>query len=122
MTQSASSLGKPRIDRRLDERENCLRGLSRWLESSRKRLGLGALALADRDGCLVAGAGSSQKCEELAAIAPLLADNHNGTGATVTPLAAGTAWLCAPAHECDSDAWTNVQQGCLRILGLRDAA
>jgi len=114
---------KPRIDRRLDERQDCLLGLSRWLESARKQLGVGAIALASRDGCLVAGAGSAQKCEELAALAPLVPENRNGHGTpTIIPLVEGEAWLCAQELTDNPALWGNVRSGCLRILGLSLAA
>jgi hypothetical protein len=122
MNPSATPPRIPRIDRRLDEREDCLVGLTRWLESSRKRLGIGALVLADRDGCLVAGAGSSQLCEELAAHAPLPAQNHNAGSVMISSLGEGTAWLCAPERARDVDTWHQVRRGCQRILGLKDAA
>jgi hypothetical protein len=122
MTHQAARVEKPRIDRRLDERQDCLTGLNRWLESSRKRLGLRAIALAAQNGCLVAGAGSLQQCEELAAIAPLLTNNGNTKGPLLSSLANGVAFLCAPTRECSNDDWTDVQHGCLRILGLNCAA
>lgn len=115
MKPTAASGPVMRIDRRLDERGDCLIGLARWLESSRKSLGLCALALADPTGCLVAGAGASQTCEELAAQAPLAANTHRSS------LANGSAWLCAPG-QCDEAAWTMIRLGCMRILGLKEAA
>jgi hypothetical protein len=111
-----------RIDRRLDQRSDCLVGLRRWLEASRRDLGLGAIALADAEGCLVAGAGPAQGCEELAALAPL--GNSNGTrrDPRCVPLAAGVGWLCAPDIPADQQAWRRVHEGCMRILGLAKAA
>ena len=104
-----------RIDRRLDERRDCLTGLTRWLECSRQHLGVSALAVADASGCLVAGAGIARLCEELAAQAPLTAS------AAACSLANGAAWLSAPS-PCDDAAWQTTRQGCLRILGLHEAA
>jgi hypothetical protein len=115
MKPTAGSGPVVRIDRRLDERGDCLIGLARWLESSRRSLGVSALAVADPSGCLVAGAGAAQTCEELAAQAPLAADTRRCS------LADGSAWLCAP-DNCDDSAWNLTRQGCLRILGLREAA
>jgi hypothetical protein len=106
-----------RIDRRLDERRDCLKGLTRWLESARRMLELDALALADPSGCLVVGAGSAHRCEELAAFAPLSNGAADAVGLKVSPLAAGAAWLCAPGQGVRADAWQNVAAGCLRILG-----
>jgi hypothetical protein len=122
MNQNAASIPITRIDRRIDERGDCLKGLLRWLESSRKRLGLYALVLADRDGCLVAGAGSSQLCEELAARAPLPAQNQNDRNDLVSEIGEGSAWLCAPKNACDEQQWASVREGCVRILGLYNAA
>jgi hypothetical protein len=106
-----------RIDRRLDERRDCLRGLTRWLESARRMLELDALALADPTGCLVVGAGSAQRCEELAAFAPFSSGAEKESGPAITALAAGAAWLCAPGQSVRADDWQNVAAGCLRILG-----
>lgn len=47
--------------------------LERLLDAERRRQRLRAVALADATGCLVAGAGAFAECEELAALAPLLA-------------------------------------------------
>jgi hypothetical protein len=109
-----------RIDRRLDERQDCLTGLRRWLESARRMLDLDALALADPSGCLVVGAGSAKRCEEMAAIAPL-PDCHAEAGTLkISALSSGAAWLCAPKHELPTDDWNAVTGGCLRILGWSD--
>jgi hypothetical protein len=109
-----------RIERRLDERHDCLRGLSRWLESARRTFELDALALADSSGCLVVGAGAAHRCEELAAFAPLSTTASEETGLSVSALAAGAAWLCAPGHGVRADDWHSVAAGCLRILGWSD--
>jgi hypothetical protein len=45
--------------------------LSSLLEVARRRLGVSALALADDQGLLIAGAGRHASCESLAALAPL---------------------------------------------------
>ncbi|HMA97154.1 MAG TPA: hypothetical protein VKP30_30930, partial [Polyangiaceae bacterium] len=108
----------PRIDRRLDERRDCLTGLARWLESARRLLKVDALALADPSGCLVAGAGSIRRCEEMAALAPLdqTASSQGRTGMMVASRL-GEAWLCAPVSEPPVEYWQAVRAGCLRILG-----
>jgi hypothetical protein len=48
------------------------------LESTRKRGGLDAVALSDRNGLLVAWSGEDELCAELGAVAPMLA--HCPTG------------------------------------------
>jgi hypothetical protein len=63
-------------DRRQDRSENALEALTRLVEASRRRTGASAVAVADRMGLLLAGAGAHRLCEELAALAPLRgADN-----------------------------------------------
>jgi hypothetical protein len=118
MTAAISTI---HIDRRLDERSNCLTGLARWLESARRALGLDALALADASGCLVAGAGSVQRCEEMAALAPLSCVALDARDEPLCATAVGPGWLCAPAGELPAEGWQAVRLGCLRILGWRDA-
>src|SRR5512147_665182 len=110
-----------RIDRRLDDRQDSLRGLARWLESARRSLGFDALAIADPTGCLVVGAGSAHQCEELAAAAPLSVDLAGIRGPTMSSLASGAMWLCAPS-PVSSDTWQTVARGCLRILGWTEAS
>lgn len=61
-----------RQERRLARSSDPLVALTRLLDAARREGPLCALAVADETGCLVAGAGRSQDCEELAALAPLL--------------------------------------------------
>jgi hypothetical protein len=49
--------------------------LCRLLDATRRDSGLSAVAVADSSGCLVAGSGASQLCEELAAISTLPAND-----------------------------------------------
>jgi hypothetical protein len=49
--------------------------LCRLLEATRRDAGLAAVAVADASGCLVAGSGAAQLCEELAAISTLPAND-----------------------------------------------
>jgi hypothetical protein len=63
------------VDRRRNRTESTLEALTRLVEASRRRAGAQAVAVADRAGLLLAGAGAHQLCEELAAWAPLGADN-----------------------------------------------
>jgi hypothetical protein len=61
---------RERRGRRSDEHCTALRY---QLESTRERGHLSALALTDCDGLLLAWAGENQVCEELGAVAPLIA-------------------------------------------------
>jgi len=111
-----------RLDRRLDQRSDSLAGLARWLESARRTFELDALALADPAGCLVAGAGSAQRCEEMAALAPLNQDGAGDNGVKITGLSKGQAWLCAPAQQTPHGDWQAVARGCMRILGWHETS
>jgi len=68
-------------DRRLHRTEDTLQALNRLVEASRRRSGADAVAVADRTGLLLAGAGAHRLCEELAAFAPLMA--HGADNDTV---------------------------------------
>lgn len=117
-----AALSTARIDRRLDQRNNCLTGLARWLESARRTLQLDALALADASGCLVAGAGSMQRCEEMAALAPLGLGSAKARLEALWATSIGPGWLCAPGGEIPMESWQTVCRGCLRILGWPNEA
>ena len=67
------------VDRRKARSEDSLVALGRLLDGSRRAGGLEAVAIADETGCLVAGAGAFRTCEELAALAPLMAPCSLGT-------------------------------------------
>ena len=67
--------------RRQRSTEHCT-ALRYQLESTRKRGRMAALALTDSRGILVAWAGESELCEELGAVAPLLA---RGAPHQITP-------------------------------------
>lgn len=60
------------VERRRDRSSDTLTALARLLDAARADAALDALAVADASGCLVAGAGRWEVCEELAAVAPLL--------------------------------------------------
>src|SRR5687767_12411623 len=60
-----------RPERRGRNREHTLPALGALLDAVRRDAEFEAVALADPAGILVAGAGSSRSCEEMAAIAPL---------------------------------------------------
>lgn len=61
------------VERRLNRSSDPLVALSRLLEATRRRSGASALALADETGICIAGAGDAAICEDLAALAPLVA-------------------------------------------------
>jgi hypothetical protein len=69
------------VDRRRNRTESTLEALTRLVEASRRRAGAQAVAVADRAGLLLAGAGAHQLCEELAAWAPLV--GHDADNDTV---------------------------------------
>ncbi|MEY4575714.1 MAG: hypothetical protein RL701_417 [Pseudomonadota bacterium] len=61
------------LDRRARRSEEHSTALRYQLERTKQRGQLDALALTDRNGLLVAWAGESEVCEELGAVAPLIA-------------------------------------------------
>jgi hypothetical protein len=62
-------------DRRRSRSLDTFVSLCRLLDATRRSRGLTALAVADRAGCLVAGSGAAQVCEELAAVSTLPAND-----------------------------------------------
>lgn len=58
-------------ERRRDRTTEALSALVRLLEAARKRSGIEALAVTEKGGVLLAGAGPARLCDELAALAPL---------------------------------------------------
>lgn len=123
---------RPTDDRRKDRCETTLGALTRLLEAARRRSELDALALCDQAGCLVAGAGAAQLCDELAAYAPLLAGQDDPANDTLpTSLQAherrfrvqrlsidGVEVLLCESGSRASD-MSAVAEGCRRILGAR---
>ncbi len=61
------------FERRRRRSEQCCTALRFQLEDTAKKAGLDALCLSDGDGLLMAWAGEDDLCEELGAVAPLLA-------------------------------------------------
>jgi len=104
-----------RIAPRIDEFVN----LTYWLEICRRSEGLQALALSDDRGSLIAGAGVSRICDELAALAPSAqvlvpaAESANSLA-----IGRGRAYLCAPAGLLKQKTLAEFGIGCSRILGL----
>lgn len=107
------------VERRIVSRDNALSGLGRWLESCRLSAGLDALALSDASGCLIAGAGVSRICEELAALAPHpLVAAPLACAANSQSIARGQAYLVAPIGRVNQGTLTRFADGCARILAL----
>lgn len=70
-------------ERRRVRSENPLRAMRLLLESARQAGGLQTLVVADETGCLVAGAGAFDDCEQLAAMAPLISAQQTAANDTV---------------------------------------
>jgi hypothetical protein len=120
-------------DRRRDRTESTLQALTRLLEAARRRASLDAVAVSDASGLLLAGAGASQLCEELAAWAPLVAQRADND---ILPSALDwfesrtrlqrlsidglevVVTLCG-VDACESTELEAVAAGCSRILGQR---
>jgi hypothetical protein len=66
---------RPETDRRHGRSNDTFVSLCRLLDAARRDSGLSAVAVADTSGCLVAGSGAAQLCEELAAISTLPAND-----------------------------------------------
>jgi hypothetical protein len=62
-------------ERRHGRSNDTLVSLCRLLDATRRDSGLRAVAVADASGCLVAGSGAAQLCEELAAISTVPAND-----------------------------------------------
>ncbi len=62
-----------RPERRVSRSSDPLTALSRLLDRARRETRIEAVAVADPSGLLVAGAGAAEACDELAAVAPLIA-------------------------------------------------
>ena len=120
---------KTSLERRQRRSSNCAEALVLLLESTRERAQLSSVALSDRTGILVAGAGPARDCDELAAWAPLLLDAN--LGANDAPSSASSAlcgvkvrgleaYLCAASAGGNPlSALTEAAEGCARILGVR---
>jgi hypothetical protein len=110
----------PFVERRLLRSSNPKEALASWLEAIRRRKNLRSLALADDLGMLVAGAGISRECDELAAWAPLLFGEGAATerpefelsGMRVPGIA---AYVCA-SGSAEPNTLSDVAAGCSRIL------
>lgn len=98
--------------------------LCRLLDAARRDSGLAAVAVADSAGCLVAGSGASQLCEELAAISTLPANDprleelgFRGAKPPVRQLLIDGVEVSisalGPAEDAD---YARLSEGCRRIL------
>jgi hypothetical protein len=107
------------LEQRAVSRHDRLESLNRWLESCRQSKGMQALALSDDRGCLIAGAGASRICDELAALAPPTQVVVPAAAATDSlAVSRGQAYLCASAGVLDQKTLSRFADGCSRILDL----
>lgn len=104
--------------------------LCRLLDATRRDSGLAAVAVADASGCLVAGSGAAQLCEELAAISTLPANDprldelgFRGAKPPVRQLLIDgyEVSISALGDARDSD-YLRLSDGCRRILTENSAA
>jgi hypothetical protein len=98
--------------------------LCRLLDAARRDSGLSAVAVADSSGCLVAGSGAAQLCEELAAISTLPANDprldelgFRGSKPPVRQLLIDgfEVSISALGNAKDAD-YARLSDGCRRIL------
>lgn len=113
-----------RTERRQGRSSDTLLSLCRLLDAARRDSGLSAVTLADETGCLVAGSGAAQLCEELAAISTLPANDlrldafgFRGQRPRVRQLLIDgfEVTLAALGAAQDSD-YVRLSDGCRRIL------
>lgn len=110
------------LERRVQRSANPADALATWLEASRQRGNLRSLALADRLGILVAGAGPSRECDELAAWAPLVLGGggvaEGGIELSGVKLPGFDAYVCTAGEVGpDRQLLHETAEGCARILG-----
>lgn len=110
-----------RLERRKHRSANYADALVLLLESIRERANLRSVALSDRTGILVAGAGPAGECDELAAWAPLLtSDDARAEGPFGVKVQGLDAYLCAAGGDSHAlSALSEAAEGCARILGVR---
>jgi hypothetical protein len=116
-------------ERRLARSSDPLTALCRMLDAARTESMVDAVAVADETGCLVAGAGAWQTCEELAAHAPLAANDVIPTRLDVLARRTRVRRLavdgvevlvsCQGGEEAAEAALARAAAGCQRILGRR---
>lgn len=114
----------PQLDRRSGRSSDTFVSLCRLLDAMRRDRGLRALAVADNAGCLVAGSGASQVCEELAAVStlpandPILDELGFGAGRRRVRqlLIDGVEVSISVLGEADDSDYSRLSDGCRRIL------
>jgi hypothetical protein len=97
----AAQMTTPTTERRKQRSNEHSTALRYQLESTRKRGRMTALALTDSQGLLVAWSGDNGLCEELGAVAPLLA---RGAPPQITPDASNLHDVAVRAIECFGEA------------------
>lgn len=115
-------------DRRLGRSTDTFVSLCRLLEAARRDRGLAAVALADASGCLVAGSGAAQLCEELAALTTIPANDprldelgFRGEKPPVRQLLIDGYEVALTALGDANDAdYVRLSDGCRRILTEND--
>jgi len=114
----------PEPERRHGRSQDTFVSLCRLLEATRRARGLSAVALADTSGCLVAGSGAAQLCEELAALSTIPANDprldelgFRGAKPPVRELSIDgyVVALTALGDALDAD-YDRLSDGCRRIL------
>jgi len=119
-------------ERRRDRTDSPLIALSRCFESARRRGGFGALVLADVSGLVIAGAGPSSMCDELAAVSAANWDKPaNDTVPCRLEVLTRTlevrrlridgieVLLCTEGDGDNEQPLADAMAGCQRILGRR---
>jgi hypothetical protein len=113
----------PKLERRLARSENTQVALTRLLEAARRSSQLEALALGDELGLLVAGAGAADLCDELAAVAPLAANDTMPPHSEVRRFAVDGFEMFVSGRGSElGSTLTGVAAGCVRILVEKRAA
>lgn len=115
---------RPETDRRHGRSNDTFVSLCRLLDAARRDSGLAAVAVADTSGCLVAGSGAAQLCEELAAISTLPANDprldelgFRGEKPPVRQLLIDGYEVSISALGAAQDLdYTRLSDGCRRIL------
>jgi hypothetical protein len=111
-------------DRRRGRSSDTFVSLCRLLDATRRDTGLSAVAVADQAGCLVAGSGAAQICEELAAVStlpandPILDELGFGAGKRRVRqlLIDGLQVSISALGDADDTDYLRLSDGCRRIL------
>jgi hypothetical protein len=111
-------------DRRRGRSSDTFVSLCRLLDATRRDSGLSAVAVADQAGCLVAGSGAAQICEELAAVStlpandPILDELGFGSGQRRVRqlLIDGVQVSISALGDANDTDYLRLSDGCRRIL------